>query len=134
MKLQVLVNKVLRSLTGLDRDTPVSVLTAKSGKISVHQRTALFTLCSVHRALSTKEPTYSFSSLKQRSMDFEQDRHQSNCNKVNYKLCISRCGYYYRGSRLYNAIPSSLVNTTKLSVFKKGAKQWVKCNIPLLPP
>ena len=94
MKLQVLVNKVLRSLTGLDRDTPVSVLTAKSGKISVHQRTALFTLCSVHRALSTKEPTYSFSSLKQRSMDSEQYRHQSNCNKVNYKLSISRCGYY----------------------------------------
>ena len=46
MKLQVLVKKVLRSLTGLHRDTPVSVLTAKSGQLSLHQRAALFTVWS----------------------------------------------------------------------------------------
>ena len=43
MKLQVLVNKVLRSLTGLHRDTPVTTLVARSGQLSVHQRMALST-------------------------------------------------------------------------------------------
>ena len=56
MKLQVIVNKVLRSLTGLDRDTPVSVLCSRSGQLSVQQRTALFTMTSVHKSIINKEP------------------------------------------------------------------------------
>ena len=44
MKLQALMNKVLQSLTDLPQDTPVSTLVAKSGVLSVHQRTALFTV------------------------------------------------------------------------------------------
>ena len=64
MKLQVLVNKVLRSLTGLHRDTPVSVLTARSGQISVHQRTALSNVTLVYKALTTKEPSNIFQTLQ----------------------------------------------------------------------
>ena len=45
-KLQIVVNKVLRSITGMDRNTAVSTLTMRSGQISFHQRTALFTLAS----------------------------------------------------------------------------------------
>ena len=134
MKLQILVNKVLRSLTGLDRDTPVSVLSATSGKLSVQQRTALFTLNTVHRALKNHEPSYSFSVLKPEDNQGETNHHQLNCNKVNCKLSISRGGYYYRGSRLYNQIPASLTQVRNQSLFKKGAKQWVTANIPLLPP
>ena len=128
-KLQVLVNKVLRSLTRLERDTPISVLCAQSGQLSVHQRTALFTLNSVHRTLNTKEPGYSYSCLK--PLPNQQNTH---CNKVNYKHSISRTSYSYRGSRLYNQIPSDLANKNKQSEFRKGAKQWVKRNVPLLPP
>ena len=39
-KLQILVNTVFRSNICMDRDTPVSTLTMKSGQLSVHQRTA----------------------------------------------------------------------------------------------
>jgi hypothetical protein len=134
MKLQVLVNKVLRSLTGLDQDTSVSLLSSTSGQLSVHQRTALFTLTSVHKALKTQEPSYSYSLLNSNPDLTEGARLQVNCNRVHYNLSISRCSYYYRGSRLYNQIPDSLVKTTKQAVFKKCAKQWVKNNIPLLPP
>ena len=136
-KLQILVNKVLRSLTGLDRETPISILLAKSGQLSVQQRTALFTINSVHRTLRTKEPSYIYSSLKPRNINTDQDdnlRHQTNCSKVDYNLSISRGGYLYRGCRLYNELPSSLVNTTKQSKFKKGSKRWVKNNISALPP
>ena len=134
MKLQILVNKVLRSLTGLDRDTPVSVLASTSGKLSVQQRTALFTLNTVHRAVQSHEPAYSFSIFKTEDDQAEIPHHQQNCNNVNYKLSISRGGYYYRGSRLYNLIPASLCQIRNQSLFKKGAKQWVTANIPLLPP
>ena len=136
MKLQVLVNKVLRSLTGLDRDAPSSLLSSMSGQLSVHQRTALLTLTSVHKALGTKQPAYSYSALKPTPTPGQPVRLQvqSNCSKVNFKLSISRGSYLYRGSKLYNQLPDSLVKISQQAQFKKGAKQWVKEHIPLLPP
>ena len=127
-KLQVLVNKVLRSLTGSDRYTSSSVLSSTSGKLSVHQRTAFFSINSVHRTLQTKEPAYSYSLFKPNEMQVE------NCNPVNYNLSISRCSYHYRACRLYNQLPVSLTQSSNQSVFKTGAKQWVLQNIPLQPP
>ena len=135
MKLQILVNKVLRSLTGLERDTPVSVLSSVSGKLSVQQRTAFFTINSIHRSMQTQEPQYSYSTLKPiANQENEVPHYHSNCNMVHRKLSISRGGYYYRGSRLYNLLPASLTQSLTQSAFKKGAKQWVQANIPLLPP
>ena len=43
MKLQTIMNKVLRSLTCLDRDTPVTTLHDTSGQLSLHQRCTLYT-------------------------------------------------------------------------------------------
>ena len=134
MKLQVLVNKVLRSISGLDRDTPISVLSSTTGQLSVHQRCALFTLTSVHRSISSQEPKYSYSSFQHRPNQLENAHHHQNCNPVSYKLSISRCSYYYRGSRLYNEIPASLAQSAKMSSFKSGAKKWVMDRIPLQPP
>ena len=93
-KLQILMNKVLRSLTGMDRDTPVSALTAASGQLSVHQRTALFTLTSVHKAIKSKEPSYSFAEFCRNQPPLQTGRQQSNCSRIEYKLSISRGGYF----------------------------------------
>ena len=134
MKLQVIVNKVLRSLTGLARDTPISVLCSSCGQLSRHQRVALFTLTSIHKALSNKEPAHSYRTLHSVPNPGQPVRLQTNCNRVDYDLSISRGSYYYRGSRLYNQIPSSLANMQIQAVFKTDAKQWVKSHIPLLPP
>ena len=129
MRLQVLVNKVLRALTGLDYETPISVLSSRSGQLSVHQRTAVFTLTSVHKALKNQEPLYSHSLLHP-----DQDQVRTNCRRVECKLSISRGIFYYRGSRLYNQLPASLTSIPKVPAFKKSVKQWVRDNIPLLPP
>ena len=133
MKLQVLVNKVLRSLTSLQRDTPVSVLTAKTGQLSVHQQAALFTVCSVHKAITTEEPHYTYKTLKPSVILPRNPRHHTNCSSVDYSLSISRGSYMYRGSRLYNQLPQELVMKTKQPEFRKGAKEWIRRNIPLLP-
>ena len=134
IKLQVIVNKVLRSLTGLDRDTPVSVLCSRSGQLSVQQRTALFTLTSVHKSIINKEPLHSYRTFCSSQNPGQPVRLHTNCNRVESNLSISRCSFYYRGSKLFNQIPASLANTTNHTAFKHGAKQWVKNNIPLLPP
>ena len=133
-KLQVLMNKVLRSLTGLEYETPVPVLLESSGQLSVHQRSALFTLTSVHKTLQSKHPAYSHSVLKLPPEYVQNPRHPSNCNRVEYKHSLSRGGYFYRGSKLFNQIPPSLANIEKHKVFKKSARKWIQENIPPLPP
>jgi hypothetical protein len=129
-KLQIIMNKVLRSLTGLDRETPVTTLHNTSGQLSVHQRCAFYTITSVHKAIRQKQPAYSFSKLQPNPASHTM----RNASRVEYKLSISRGSYYYRGSRLYNQLPDSLTQSVKQSVFKKEAKKWVLKNIPVLPP
>ena len=57
-KLQVIMNKVLRSLTGLPKDTPVSLLLQESGYLSVQQLTAYHTLSTLFKVMKKKEPVY----------------------------------------------------------------------------
>ena len=131
-KLQVLVNKVLGSLTGLDKYTSAAVICSTAGQLSVHQRTALLTLTSVHKALNRKEPSYTNFYLN--STDAQDVRQLTNCKRVEYDLSISRCSFFYRGSPLYNRIPPSMTKITEQSALKMSAKQWVKDNISLKPP
>ena len=48
-------------------------------------------------------------------------------------LTLSREGFVYRGSKLYNLIPESLRKEMKISIFKKEAKNWIKVHIPVKP-
>ena len=128
-KLQTIVNKVLRSLTGCDRETPVTVLHDQSNQLSVHQRCALYTLTSVQKAINMKQPDYSFSRFKPLN---DHTNHQ--ISRVEYKLSLSRGGYFYRGSEHYNQVPDQITQTSNKTVFKTAAKKWVLRNIPVLPP
>ena len=95
---------------------------------------ALSTIVSVHKSLINKEPHYTYAALELRPTLPRTSRHQNNCRSVDYNLSISRGSLMYRGSKLYNQLPLELVRKTKISEFRKGAKEWVKARIPLLPP
>ena len=132
MKLQIIVNKVLRATTGLERDAPITELLKQSGQLSVHQRTALYTLTSVHKATQQKKPVYSYFRLQ--ANPTQVNVRTIARSRVDCKLSISRGRFYYRGCKLYNSIPESLIQSIDQTAFKKGAKQWVLLNIPALPP
>ena len=131
-KLQILVNKVLRSLTGLDRDTPIATLHATSGQLSVQQRTAMFTIVSVHKSIQKKQPAYNYSRLQPNSALV--DVRVQGLPRIDYKLSLSRGSFYYRGSKLYSQLPANLIQQVNQAAFKRGAKKWVSENIPLQPP
>ena len=63
--LQVIMNKVLRSLTGLPRETPVRQLLQESGYLSVQQLTAYHTLSTMYKIMQNKEPVYIFNTILQ---------------------------------------------------------------------
>ena len=51
-------DKVLRSLTGLPKDTLVSLLQQESEYLSVQQLTANHTLSTLFKVMKNKEPVY----------------------------------------------------------------------------
>ena len=120
MKLQVLVNKVLRSLTGSDRDTPVSVLSSSSGKLSVQQHTAFFTINSVHRSLKSNEPVYSnliFKSNETQLMMILTTPLTATWSTINF--LSQDAGSITEEDRLYNQLPVSLIQSSNQAVFKR---------------
>ena len=62
-KLQVLQNKTLRLISGMDYDTPVSTLLKVCNELSVHQLIAYHTACQVYKIHTTKEPVYHYNRL-----------------------------------------------------------------------
>ena len=133
-KLQIIVNKVLRALTGLDYDTPVSQLVAVSGQLSVQQRTAFHTLTSMYKTVQYGLLVYCYNRLDESRPRPYLETRSSVMYRVDYKLSISRCSYFYRGSRLFNLLPRDVLEATNIKTFKKKAKAWVKKNIPVVPP
>ena len=131
-RLQILVNKVLRCLTGLDRETSIIDLHNKSRQLSVQQRCAFFTIVQVHKSKIHLQPGYHSDRF-----NYNRDRRVTRRREeleVNYLLSISRCSFFYRGSKLYNLLPDELTMMEKMSCFKKAAKEWTRENIPILPP
>ena len=132
-RLQVVVNRVLRILLKKESDTPTITLCELSGQLSVHQRVAYSSLCTIFKTIASQQPKYFFELLK--CNESRQHRHgnQNNCAKINYNLSISRDSLLYRGSKLYNMLPVDIASATNLKEFKKDAKQWVLNNVPVHP-
>jgi hypothetical protein len=81
---------------------------------------------SVHKVLKNKELVYSHSRLKPVQEQDLPARPPPNCKRVECKLSISRGGFLYRESQLYNQLPVSLARTSSEPVFKKNEKTMDK--------
>ena len=130
-RLQILVNKILRLLTGLDREVSVAELHEKSKQLSVQQRCAYFSIVQIYKTLNDKQPTY-----HRDRFDLTTNNRVSRSKYVkdiNYKLSISRCSFFYRASRLYNLLPFEITTLTTVALFKKAVKAWIVKNIPIMP-
>ena len=132
-KLQILVNKVLRCLTGLDRDTSVVELHLRSNQLSVQQRCAYFSIMSAYKVLRNKEPHYHSSRFLSNQRGQSRNTRNQGSLRMDYKLSISRCSFFYRSCQLYSLLPAELVEIVKVDVFKRKLKEWVQRNISLVP-
>ena len=87
-KLQILVNKVLRCLTGMDRETAIIDLHRKSQQLSVQQRCAFFSVVQVHKSLLYMRTGYHFDMFNP-TKEYRVTRRRDKL-EVNYMLSISR--------------------------------------------
>ena len=121
-KLQVLQNKVLRLKTGLGRDVSTAELTKASGDLSIQQLTAYHTIMTVFKMRS--QTIFMKNSKYVTPMSYMVSFHSDIriLLEKNYTKSISRGGFIYRGTQLYNNLPASLRKETKISLFKKTEK------------
>ena len=136
-RLQVLQNKVLRSLTGearIQKSTDSLVNEAKV--MSVHQLGAYHTLLTTARLLQSKKPVYLSTKLtpKQHNPVAIVPARQQNMIDVKCKLSLSRCGFVYRAAKLWNCLPLNLRCEMKMERFKQLLKTWIKESITVKPP
>ena len=82
------MNKVLRTLTGLDRETPVIILLQQSGYLSVQQFTAYHTMMTMFKILKNKEPVNLYQKILQSKSSSDQLRNPATFHP-RYKLATS---------------------------------------------
>ena len=126
-------NKVLWLISGEKWDTPVIVLHRKTKQLSVHQRTAMFTLISTQKVLLTSSPEYHSSKISGRRLQQVNNRGRSAVH-IDYRLSLSRGSFFYRCTRIYAKLPIEMRLETNMKTFRRKVKLWVFENVPLMPP
>jgi hypothetical protein len=134
-RLQALQNKVARMKTGMRYGTPTVELLSRSNMMSVHQLIAYHTLLTVQKCLTNQKPKYLYERLDLRPVELNtmMASRQLNTTMVDQKLETSRGGFMYRGSQLWNSLPTRLKIFGNLPKFKKGVRKWVTETIAVKP-
>ena len=52
---------------------------------------------------------------------------------INGDLTVTRGGFMYRGSKLYNMLPEDIKLAQSYGAFKTKVKAWIKSNITVKP-
>ena len=134
-KLQVLQNKVCRMKTMLGRQTSTKKLLESSKELSVHQLVAYTTLVTVHKIKMNKKPTYLDTRLNMRPLEQDaiEPRRQVNKIEVRQNLTLSRAGFIYRGSLLWNQTSEAMRVNLNTVMYKREARKWVELNVSIKP-
>ena len=137
-RLQVLQNSVLRLQTGLGWFTPTRILLEKANQLSVHQLVAYHTILQAYKCQKSSQPEYMngrlFSNLNNHNGNRERLRSVTNEDThINFDLSLSRGSFFFRASRLYNAVPLNIKNSPTIPSFKTNLKKWIKENIAVAP-
>ena len=136
-KLQVLQNKVLRVMTGLNRYTPTATLLSTSNELSINQMAAFHTLLAVHKAVKAGKPKYISKKLILKLPNAENIFPQRQSNTITTEkthLSLSKGAFCERGKKLWNSMPLEIRSTDSYNLFKTKMKKWVRQYVPIKPP
>ena len=138
-KLQVLQNQVCRLLLPrkeladsfyYKQNLTTEDLMAKTETLSIHQLGAQSTRVMTKKILLSGQPSYLAQKLTPRN---SSGIFGSTIKPPTVCLTLSREGFLYRSSKLYNLLPEDLRKEDKISNFKKKIKTWVIKNVSLKP-
>ena len=141
--LQVIQNKVARSVTKKDIFTPTKVLMKECGWLSVRQLMVYHSLVQVHKTIQHKTPSYLYERvtsqlrlLDRGSQYFYKTRQEARgllrrVPGTEAKLDLADRSWCWRGAKSYHGLPPSIKLESKLSKFKTKLRAWVIGNIAI---
>ena len=121
--LQILQNKAARIVTHAQPRSDRSPMYEDLDWLTVNQLVKYHTLLAVYRIRSSGEPEYLMDALRYNSRNGNMI-----LSKINLKLF--RNSFVCRGVLSWNSLPRELRNITKVSVFKKKLRIWIKQTVP----
>ena len=86
-----------------------------------------------HKIVQSRKPGYIADKLKPRQSNRRLRGGAGVLNTPPYKLSLSREGFIYRGSILYNRMDEKIREEKDFVKFKKCSKEWIKKNISVKP-
>ena len=120
--LQILQNKVAQIVTHSSPRTVRNKMFDQLDWLTVNQLVRYHTLLAIFRIRTTREPEYLASGLC-------DDNRSGNIIVQKSNLTLFRNSFMYRGPSHWNALPARIKQLTKVGVFKREVKTWIKNNI-----
>jgi hypothetical protein len=143
--LQVIQNKVARSVTKRNTFTPTKMLMKECGWLTVKQLMVYHSLIQLHKTMQNQTPTYLYSRVssqlslleeadeEQRTYYYQTRQHASGALRqlpgVEARLDLSERSWCWRAARSYYSLQARIKELTKPSKFKTELKTWVKQTI-----
>ena len=136
--LQVMQNKVARSVTKRNIFTPVKTLMKECGWLTVRQLMVFHSVVQLHKTVKSQNPEYLYrrvstqlSLLDQgRNYYYDTRQHASGALRqlpgVEARLDLSQRSWCWRASSAYYNVPASIKTEPKLDEFRNKLKTWVK--------
>ena len=139
-KLQVMHNKCMRMMTGLDRYSSTADLLKKSNMLSAHQTVAHQSAVQLFNVLKNRAPAYHYQRLFPQlhhdtgQIENMEVRSVTNLNsRVDFSGALGQSSYFYQSSRIWCTLPMSMKTADTVQTFKNRCKSWVKMNITIKP-
>ena len=120
--LQIQQNRAARLILWAPPQTSTNWMLEKLSWLSVNQLIEYQTLIMIFRIKKSGEPA-------NLSRYFMQESRQGRIMIRNVKQDLYRHSFVFRGSTLWNKLPSCLRAEEKMNLFKKQIKEWIHANI-----
>ena len=132
LRIQALQNRVLRLIDWRDKYAPTKSLLEETKFLSINKMIAYQILLQCFKIKCSRKPEYHFQRLFRSNDDSTRTR-SKEVKRVDFRLNIGRCSFFYQASRLWASLPSTLKNLTSTNSFKTETKIWISEKIPIKP-
>ena len=124
--LQVLQNRAAQIVTRSPPRAARNAMYDRLDWLTVNQLIAYHTLIQVFKIRISKEPEYLATILI-------HDNRNGHILIPNTELTLAKKSFSFRGATVWNSLPSSIRNSSKIGIFKRQCRKWVKEHIPRYP-
>ena len=124
--LQVLQNKAAQIVTRSPPRAARNAMFDRLDWLTVNQLIAYHTLIQVYKIRLCKEPEYLATILI-------NDNRNGHILIPNTELTLAKKSFSFRGATLWNSLPVNIRSNSKIGIFKRQCRKWVKECVPRFP-